>query len=213
MNRALLATALLAGISPLCAAQSFNIDFAPAGSAGPSSTYAAAGLPGFWNVVDGGVLANLRNLDGSMSSVPNFVHLAVVPSVQPLPGPTGDDALLLDSFYSFSDVAVSFTINGLANGNYNLIFYGLNPTGSTTFGVPPEPIHVISGGWTGQLTLGQTHTIVPATVTDGTIHFFAVGSIVGVGRFAGMQIIQVPAPSAAGALALGALGLMARRRR
>jgi hypothetical protein len=213
MNRQLLlgvVAVLAAGAA--CRAQSFNITFSPAGVPEPSPSYGAAGPAGFWNVISAPSSDHLRALDGSLTNVPNFATQAMLPTTDVLPGPTGDDAALLNSFIPLIDVFVNVTITGLENGNYNVFFYGLNSGNiSTSWQISPNFEHV-SGGWTGQLEVGHTHVMMPATVTNGSLTFGMVGSIIGTAHFAGMQIVQVPAPGSAVCL-LGAGCLLARRRR
>lgn len=202
------AAALSAGS---CLAQSININFAPVGTEGPSSSYGGAGPAGYWNVISGPTAENLRAIDGSLTNVPNFAQAPMVAISQTLPGPTGDDALLLDSYITLIDVMVHVNITGLENGDYNVIFYGLNSgNASTGFSIDPN-FDFTSGAWTGQLETGRTHVMLPAVVTDGTLNFGMVGSIFGLGHFAGMQIVQVPGPGAGVVLMAG--GLVAGRRR
>jgi hypothetical protein len=213
MSRYLVVGAVVLSAGAVCRGQSFNIDFAPVGSAGPSSSYGGAGPAGFWNVISGASSDHLRGLDGSLTNVPNFAIASMTSVNQTLSGPTGDDATLLNSFIPLIDVVQHATITGLQNGNYNIVFYGLNSGGNVSTGWQIDPnFDFTSGVWTGQLTLGRTHVVMPATVTDGTLTFGMVGSIFGSGHFAGMQIVQVPGP---GVGAVGVLGacLVRRRRR
>src|SRR5262249_4235073 len=59
-------------VAPRVSAQSLNIDFGPAADA-PSSTYAAAGLPGVWNSIEGEdspmTTYPLVDLDGNATGV------------------------------------------------------------------------------------------------------------------------------------------------
>ncbi len=213
MNLRLVAGVLaVLGAGVVCRAQSFNITFSPAGVPEPSPSYGAAGPAGFWNVISAPSSDHLRALDGSLTNVPNFATQAMLPTTDVLPGPTGDDAALLNSFIPLIDVFVNVTITGLENGNYNVIFYGLNSGNiSTSWQIAPNFEHT-SGAWTGQLEEGGTHVMMPATVSDGSLTFGMVGSIIGNGHFAGMQIVQVPGPSSSVCL-LGAGCLLVGRRR
>src|SRR5262245_50086500 len=84
----------------LCAAplwaQSFNIDFGEP-TAGPSSSYGAAGQPGYWNAIHGdGTDVVLRNTAGVLTTV--HFHQAGAAGLIAANDPalSGDDALLMN---------------------------------------------------------------------------------------------------------------------
>ncbi len=130
------------------------------------------------------------------------------------------DNVMMEGWYGFAD-AESFTVNNLPAeylvGGYDVIIYG-----------------DVAGGRTMDYTIGgQTETIVdPGTnFTPGTAFaeganfavfsglnsasFTITGNALADGRSAinGVQIIPVPEPTGAALAALGAIGLLCRRRR
>lgn len=172
-------------IMALCApasAQSFNIDFGPAGTE-PASTYSAAGLPGTWNslqiphtspssapsafdefLVDlGGNATNVR--------VHQFGGMSLMSEQDP--SVTGDDALLLtDGQVTFSpSLETCLFFNNLENGMYEVITYAWRPNEPNY----KEKVRIdfvpgvtaCGGQWTGQHQEGITFTRHTVNVTTG----------------------------------------------
>lgn len=159
-------------------AQSFNIALGPTGSA-PSSSYAAAGLPGVWNDVGltaYGVHVPLVGLDG----LPTAVDLRQIGATSVLqsndPSTTGDDEALLDSMVlSFSSpLDACYWIDNLENQTYFVTLYALTPNAPTLFssvrvddatpGATP-----VGGAWSGAHVEGVSYKTFLVDVFDGEI--------------------------------------------
>ncbi len=205
----------LVGVTMLAAAavssgQSINLRFGPAGGAVPDSSYGAVGPAGHWNLVSDAAPMQLRGLDGTLTGVGNFVPAEFTTYSIPPVGPVGDDALLLGSSYVGNYPEDVLTIRGLDNGQYNVIFYGLNPAlGFVAFFGQDGGDAYLSGSWPGFLGPG-VHSTLPFNVTDGTLTFLVLFGLEG-GSWSGMQIVQVPGPGVVGVA--GAAFVMAARRR
>jgi hypothetical protein len=177
-------------IASTTAAQSLNIDFGAENGAPPSS-FAAAGLPGVWNVVHHPwdfppppVLGPfpLFDLEGN----PIAATLTATDSLGTFlndPGdPTGnDDALMRDGLIGYSpDITQVITLSGLENGLYRLITYSWYwPSelyGMVVFVEGSKVAYPVGGPWPGILKLPITHMMHVVQVTDGTIQFQAAGS-------------------------------------
>ncbi len=164
------------------AAQSFNMDFGPAGSEPPSS-YAAAGIPGTWNSMQiphtsPSSLPHasdvfLVDLGGNPTSV--RVHQFGGMSLQTIPDAsvTGDDALLLhDGAVTFSSsLETCLFINGLENGMYEVLTYAWRPNEpgykeKVRLDFVPGTVSC-GGAWTGAHAEGVTYTRHIVNVTTG----------------------------------------------
>lgn len=185
------AVLLLATPAP---AQSINIKFGPAGSPVPDSSYGAAGPAGHWNLISDAQPSMLLDLNGSPTTVTNFVPPLYQPYTYVPPGPVGNDALLLNGLYSSESgwPWEELTITGLANGRYQIICYGLNGLlGFVGFASEFGGGYLV-GEWPGFLAPGiyaqwQHH------VTDGTLFFEVSWGWEG-GAWSAMQIVQLSGP-------------------
>ncbi len=180
-------------ISGFAAGQSLNIDFG-SGRGSPDDRYAAAGLPGVWNVIESplqfppepiGPIA-LLGLDGRPTAVTLLAHPAAgtLPNI-PLPHdnlgmhhPLLGDGLLGSNG---PEIPINFTIDGLENGTYRVLVYTWYwPASAFAQGVlltEPEFLYYlpVGGPWQGDLAIGVTHMNHIAHVTNNRIEFFAVG--------------------------------------
>lgn len=174
------ACTLLSG--PAVFGQSFNIDVGPAGP-GPSAAYGAAGLPGFWNVVQAehttaspGPQAFddiLRDLDGNLTDVGlhQFGGMDLLTDVDP--SVSGDDALLLDDAIVTHSIPLKtcFYFNGLDNGRYEYLTYAWMPNHpevtSIAFIDNTPGTFTAGGAWPGQHVEGVTYTRHIVQVTNG----------------------------------------------
>lgn len=195
MNRRLCCTALFATCSALHG-QSFNVDFG--GTQAPSSTYAADGSAGVWNLAPNGDLIPqpLLGLDGSplgvtiTTNVPGFSNQFDNPDV------TGDDELLLDDrIYIIGSGADELVVDvdGLEPGLYRVNVYswysvsehpfqdismvridaGLGAFAGTT---------TISGLWPGRPLEGITH-VEEGIQLGASVEITIVGSFLGSSAF------------------------------
>jgi hypothetical protein len=193
-------------------AQSMNVDFNFAGvSTAPSTGYAAAGLPGFWNTANmtGNTVApqSLFDLSGSSTAATLDVPI-ILGNWSNLGSWTGDDMLLMDDAGGSVGQTVNFT--GLLNGNYDVYAYGMSATGNVN-----SSFYIGSwtqnntGGWTGSHVQGASYGLFSgASVTSGTLQ------IGWVGNFNGVQLVYspVPEPATISVFAMGALALLRKRR-
>lgn len=165
---------LLAAVS--ASAQSFNVDLG--NSAGtPSSQYAAAGLPGYWNNAcsTGGPRLTLRRLDGSPSDVRME---GWQPGCDPDPSPPSSDAdALYGDYVPVTDFCGSWTFSGLESGAYEVITHA--DTWSTLVAV-----------YGGTLLREQPNYVVHAVaVADGTLLIIACGGFSWTGCVYGIQLV------------------------
>lgn len=177
MHRTASLLALVVGSSSL--AQSINIDFGTPGT-GPSSSYAAAGRRGAWNVL--GVMPtsvrfNLVGRDGQpvAATVYNIGGSSLLTHDKPTT--TGDDeALLDDMFLSFNNpIDLCLFFEHLANGNYEVITYAQTPDNPMLLSrvrvdnATPGPV-MVGGEWLGEHILLNTYSRHTVTVTDGRLN-------------------------------------------
>lgn len=201
-------------------AQSINLRFGGPGAVAPDSSYGAVGPAGYWNIISSGSPLTLRDLAGTPTAVSNFVPSDFRPVTFPLTGPTdpiGNDARLLETIFTYDSYdpseGTTLTISGLANGQYNLIFYGISGQfGFTSFSSGSEQA-VLAGDWHGSLAPGIYDTL-PFSVTAHSLSFHLIFGIEG-GAWSAMQIVQVPGPSGAALsiILLAGLASPATRRR
>jgi hypothetical protein len=157
-------------------AQSFNIEFGEAGSA-PSSSYAAAGLPGVWNtygVMPFGTRFPLVDIHGNAVAAQIYNIGGTGMLAGTVPGTTGDDAGLLgDALTSLNnplDACIFF--EGMDNGDYEILMYAITPglpTGTNRVSVDfaAQGPTVIGGAWSGSHEEGVSYARFTVTVTNG----------------------------------------------
>ncbi len=172
---ALLAAGLFAGTA---VGQSYNIVFGQPLSL-PSADYAAAGLPGAWNVVGVPIVGEhypLQNLAGEFTGV----TLNNIGGTQLLvaddPATAGDDELLMDEMLiGFNDpVDVCIWINNLPSGPYEVLIYAMTPNtpsllSRTRVDFADQGPVWIGGAWPGRHEEGVTYSRHTVTVSDGRI--------------------------------------------
>jgi hypothetical protein len=156
--------------SPVSHAQHINIDFGLPGS-GPAPTYAAAGLPGVWNSIEGThtpfqnpeIIYNLVDLDGNPTAVTLYQFGGTELIVENDPSVTGDDAVLLNdaNVTHTQNLETCLFINGLEDGEYEIITYAWRPNHPGVLGKVRHdfnPLNVIVGGaWPGRHVEGVTY--------------------------------------------------------
>jgi hypothetical protein len=160
--RLITSIAVALSAAPL-AAQSFNIDLGPSNTA-PSSSYAAAGAPGFWNAIPAtaGNVYMLKNTAGQSTSVQFWQTGAAGVITENDPSVSGDDALLMnDGLITYTYGTDScFYYSGLEPGVYELLTYAWrpnHPSESAKSFVDNTPGVELSGGaWPGQQVHGVT---------------------------------------------------------
>ncbi|MFN0241744.1 MAG: hypothetical protein ACKVWV_02535 [Planctomycetota bacterium] len=169
MKLTLLTTLVVVACSASLSAQSFNLDFGETTSA-PSSSYSAAGLPGFWNALSAqnNDFSFLTDVAGNPTSVLFHQYGATGLVVSSDPIVTGDDALLLrDGIVTHNPSLDScFYFDGLAPGTYELITYAWRPDDpallSKSFVDNTPGLEISGGAWSGQHVHGVTfarHTV------------------------------------------------------
>src|ERR1051326_4807295 len=158
MRAHLVLISLCGGLVTPLAAQSMNVDIGTNGTA-PASTYAAAGLPGYWNsltAMDGSTAFNLRDLAGNVTNVSMWQGGGTELRNTNDPATLGDDGLLMDDCqvtYTSTEVCVFFY--GLQNGTYDVIVYAMMPAQPTVLSrthsddEPGQPYVTVGGPWPG----------------------------------------------------------------
>jgi hypothetical protein len=164
MIRRLLPVVTLALSTANLSAQSFNLDFGEAANT-PSPSYAAAGLPGYWNGLraDSWLTYNLLDLSGNPTNVTFSQAGAAGVITASDPSVTGDDSLLMNDgiiTYTFG-VDSCFYFNGLEPGTYELITYAWRPNFPTemakTFVDNTVGVEISGGAWPGSQVHGVTY--------------------------------------------------------
>ncbi|MCX6913649.1 MAG: PEP-CTERM sorting domain-containing protein [Verrucomicrobia bacterium] len=194
-----------------------NIDFGLPG-AGPATSYAGAGTPGYWNVIDhvtttgvGGILDTAgQPTSVLLTTSQNMVDVA--PSLQPF---NPIDAPLLGDYLVGGANTFTLTVTGLPESFYSVIVYTTGrqdfPHASTvTPFADPLLAEVNTGVYAGSLQVNVTHSIhelwVPSTGLLLQISSPADGFI------NGLQITPAPEPSTMALLFLGCIAALLRRR-
>ncbi len=145
-------------------AQSLNVNFGPAGTA-PSPTYAAAGLPGVWNNIEGTAGPYmLVGLDGNPTSVTLDQSGASTLLSASDPSVTGDDAALLDHalvIYEPLPNETCLIIDGLEPGTYEVLIYAWMPNAPTVLSRVRQDLSTttydVGGAWPGAHVEGITY--------------------------------------------------------
>lgn len=179
-------------------AQALNIDFGEEG-AGPTSTYAAAGLPGVWNSLRGDhgtTTPNLLGLDG----LPTPVSLTQIGGLDTVtvvdPETTNDDSALMDDYlvtFSASLESCLF-LDFVAPGTYEVLIYARMPNQATVLSYtdvdqePGNPHSLVGGVWPGQHQELITFSRHIATVgSDGNLDLHS-GIVPGANALAGAAL-------------------------
>jgi hypothetical protein len=182
----------------------------------PSSSFAAAGLPGFWNSVTAVNTppTQLRGLNGDVTGVLLTGPTGGSSLAFNNPLNTGDFSKLLNDARSINPVS-TYTFSGLTAGPYILFTYAIppnnnsQPTAITVNGVT----HFTSGSMPGnQFILGRTHVIHEFNVTDGSFSV-EIAMVTAPSYLNGFQLQFVPEPTAIVGLTSGLLFLIGRKRR
>ncbi len=165
LNR-LVVTGALCLCAAISHAQSINIRFGTTASR-PSASYAAAGLPGYWNSFlvtppsARQVLTSLQNtpINARLYQIGNSSMLAF-----DNPLTTGDDGLLMDHMILSMNNPVDgcFWVESLLPGQYEVTMYALTPNNPLLLNrvrvddAVPGPM-IIGGTWPGQHQDGVTY--------------------------------------------------------
>ncbi len=174
-----------------------NIDFGK-GKGTPDARYGAAGPAGNWNTIDElGLTENLVDASGNLTSVSIFTDGTGAN------GGTGaneicpcsdQQALLSDNFWKTGG-GWSLTVQGLAQGVYDVYLYAPSHKMQTGFiDIEGMTLNSLPGG-IGSFDEGVNWRLVQGLELDGTL---AVSNAVGGGTWtglAGLQIVGVPAPA------------------
>jgi hypothetical protein len=213
-------------------AQGFNLDIdvmtgpPEGGNGAPGSTFAAAaGQAGFWNRMDAAgpsVPTSLYGLDGGLTSAQMYATGGLGSAGgSGLPINTGDYCLLLNDYVRLGgeSLEVQYHFTGFTSGRYLIYTYAVNATGeqvAVDVTVPGAlvPVQVATGPMPGnQFILGVTHTVHDLTLTGSAFDIKVHSGQWPYGECNGFQIVAVPEPCSALALAAGISALVRRRRK
>ncbi|MGI8924615.1 MAG: hypothetical protein ACR2HJ_11375 [Fimbriimonadales bacterium] len=215
--------------------QGFNIDIdifggpENIGNGAPSSSFdAAAGQPGYWNRLSyGGLPQQVRDLQGessgitmSVSSKLNLFHGAGFE----FEGNTGDFARLLNDGTEVGSVVqggdATYSFDGLALGPYHVYTYAVHPVGPVDTPILiPEAIEnqtqVVTGPMPGNsFEYLVTHSIHLVDCSSSDSFQITIVQPPGMPHnmfVNGFQVVAVPEPSAATAIAVFVALLMVKR--
>lgn len=160
-------------------AQSFNIAIGPLANQ-PSSSYAAAGRPGYWNATPAYHNTNTYNLvklDGTVTGVHIWQYGGTELRNTDDPATTGDDEQLMDhcqvTYTPGLETCVFFY--DLINGDYEVLIYAMMPaqpavkSWASSDEDPGHPHYIVGGAWPGQHQQGITFSRLIAHVTSGLL--------------------------------------------
>ena len=195
-------------------AESLNVAIGPT-LAQPSSSYGAAGLPGYWNSLTAAhntTTFNLRDLNGNITDVNVWQFGGTELRSSDDPGTSGDDQTLLDHclITYTSNLETCLFFRQLDPGDYEAIIYAWMPNRPDVLNYtncdeePGNPDYFVGGGWSGQHQLGVTYSRHIATVTTQFNGLLRVHSGIAPGENPadgaacnGVQIRRLPAKSLA----------------
>ena len=216
------ATVCVAALAVLAAhggahAELINIDFGDDYPLTSTSFGAASGQAGTWNqILTLGTTSNLLDVTGAATDV--AVSVASQTPSGHLSGPSTDAELLVhDNFYS-SNTHWSATLSGVDNGEYDIYVYApANPAVPTKrYTVNGIPMANLPGTFAGSFIEGTNYArITNLNISTNTLTLQSA-QVSGNGGLAGLQITRedvIPEPTTLSLLALGGLGLLARRKR
>jgi hypothetical protein len=171
MRRLVLASLLAIPAATPAAAQSLNVDVGSVLGVPASAYGGAAGQPGVWNQMSDGSGMQLVDLAGQPTSVIVSALGANFAFWSDNPGTTGDDEQLLDDA---CDGAATYTISGLAPGDYTVYTYAWAPDSASylsTVDVPgsTDPAQTVGGSWPGAHALGVTYARHDVAAPTGQI--------------------------------------------
>jgi hypothetical protein len=155
-------------------AQGFNIDINSYYGTPVATFGAGAGQPGVWNAVPGiQGTSPLVDLNGAATAATITCVGANSYDFQFNNALTsGDDEKLMDDASDPTSTGATWTITGVAPGNYILYTYAWAPDSATYFSLvsvagSPDPAQSVGGTWTGTYTQGLTHAVHHITVAPG----------------------------------------------
>ncbi len=177
---ALLVTTALS-LAPAASAQSINIDFGPVdpkdpAAHQPSSTYAAAGLPGYWNSIPAFHTTTTFDLIDRAGNV-TPVRLLQIGGTQTLlgvdPATSGDDERLMDDhLITYNAVESCLFFDGLEPGTYTMLLYARMPNKPGVMSYtdcdeePGNPYYQVGGVWPGGHEVLVTYSRHVAIVSE-----------------------------------------------
>lgn len=176
-----------------------DIDAATGGGAGaPSPAYGGAGLAGTWNSVPAGPVA-FPLVSTSGGATPLTISATAFGFAFNNALTTGDDELLLDDVADIGGTGstVTYTINGVPTGTYEVTAYAWAPDVPTTFITGVTVADGLAGeqacggaDWSGAHVLGSTFVRDNCRVQSGSITI-TLRTLSGFGSFNGMQLRQI----------------------
>ncbi|OQY04493.1 MAG: hypothetical protein B6I25_06845, partial [Planctomycetales bacterium 4572_13] len=178
----------------------------------PADTYAAAGIAGYWNVLDSGLGNGTGILDstGAMTGISLSCSRSLGATTTPNQTTEGDDAALLRDYLFSGYNDFDLTIFGVENDEYDILVYALGrqdyPYG-TTVAINGDVGNqkFMTGIWSGSLLEGQTHTKHRVNITNNSVTLSLDKD--GDAIINGIQIIQIPEPATLLLFSLGGLSL------
>jgi hypothetical protein len=202
----------LALASAPAAAQAINIDVNNLYGTPSSSFGGAASQPGVWNSVLPTVgSAPLVDIGGNATGATiTAAGMAASYSFDNL-GTTGDDQALMDDLSDPSPNGATWTISGLASGNYVLVTYAWAPDNmlfisNVSVAGSSDAAQTVGGAWPGGYQLGATHALHHVSVPPGGPIVMSIVAAGG-GSFASLNGFQVTPDSSGTAIDLCQPGL------
>lgn len=194
-RRVLVMTLGLLLVAASARAQSFNLD---AGTGPlPAATYGGAGQsPGVWQALDfaGGTTVTLTDADGAATAVTVTASAAFPSAAASDDGPSGDDEALLEDYLDLGAPEATFTIAGLAPGEYRVVTYAWTPgdASAVSYVMRVDDTWAVGGAWPGMLTDFTTHAVHDLELAAGEDVVIHITGVIGDGVLNGMQIVKLP---------------------
>jgi hypothetical protein len=188
----------LLALAGSAAAQSFNCDVDSAFGT-PVSTFAAAGLAGTWNNVPAAAGSTaLLDITGAATAVTmqRTVGTGGAFSFNNA-GTTGDDQALMDDAQDPSPSG-TWTITGLAAGNYTVYTYGWAPDSSTYrtgVSINGGPVTSVGGVWPAAYVVGVTHAVDNVSIPAAGTITIVLTTVTSFATFNGVQVRKLPDPA------------------
>ncbi len=169
-----LTAVIILSVATYSAGQSFNIAIGPT-TAQPGSSYAGAGIPGYWNALPAAHSSftfNLRDLNNVVTGVRLYQYGGTSLMDATDGGIEGDDGVLLNHYLITYTPTLETCVflDFLTPGEYEAIIYGWMPQNADVYAYtncdeePGNPHEYVGGAWAGFHEEGVTYSVHYANV-------------------------------------------------
>jgi PEP-CTERM motif len=200
--------------------QSVYIDFSD-WEGSTTETYGAAAEPGVWNTYTTaddfpGSLLSTRGVGTDVTIAISGIGSGTRLFSANKPDTFGDNTATIKDYMYSTGFDMTIMLAGLENSVYRVYTYSVfdsvySASNDTYVWVQGDSnsLQEIDGEWTGALEAGITHSLHNVIVTEGNLQIDLLGVTATINA---LQIVQIPAPSTLGLLAVGLAGVARQRR-